>query len=564
MRHPGFVRNFESVLQLLSERGHRVHVAFDPPFRLDKSGGVIPRLAVESESITFGPVPDRSREAWGALGTRLRLGVDFLRYLEPRYAGATKLRARAEVRVGVVLRCLGRVAARWPRGPAALARLLGGVDASLPVSPRAVDFVRARSPDVLLVTPLVELGEPQTDFVRAGRDLGVPTGLCVASWDNLTNKGVVSEVPDLVTVWNDAQAREAVELHRVPPERVVVTGAQSYDHWFDWRPSLERAAFVARAGLPDDRPFLLYLCSSVFIAPDEASFVRCWLHRLRERPEPELREAGVLVRPHPQHAEQWRDADLSGFGPVAVFPSHGADPVDVGSRRDFFDSIHHCTAVVGVNTSALIESAIVGRPVFTYLAPEFRETQEGTLHFSHLTDDGPLSVARSFDEHAAQLAAALAGSGDGLAGGKRREREKVREFLCSFLRPQGLDVPATPRLVDAVECLGRTATQPRPWLPVTRPLRVVLAPLAGLAFLDVAARRAVLRGLRKALGVPTVRTVARRPELTSALRHFPLLADAIQTTLDRDVAEDTLRLERSRGMGSGVDEPAAATARVGT
>ena len=41
------------------------------------------------------------------------------------------------------------------------------------------------------------------------------------------------------------------------------------------------------------------------------------------------------------------------------------NPVDTASRADYFDSIYHAAAVVGINTTAQIESAIVGRPVHT-------------------------------------------------------------------------------------------------------------------------------------------------------------------------------------------------------
>jgi len=502
MRHEGFVRNFESTLSLLAERGHEVHVAFDGPFahaRVDGRPGIVERLAAERPtSITFGPAPRRVREPWPGLGVRLRLAADYLRYLSPRYAEATKLRARAAEHVGPLARGMGRLADRWAGGPAALVRLLRHLDACLPVSRSASAFVRERRPDVLLVTPLVELGEPQTDFLRAAKGLGVPTALCVASWDNLTNKGSVPEAPELVTVWNEAQRREAVELHGVPPERLVATGAQAYDHWFDWAPCSERAGFAARAGLPDGRPFVLYLCSSRFIAPDEADFVRGWLAALRARPEPALREAAVLVRPHPQHAGQWRAADLSGLGPVSVWPPGGADPTDAGSRCDYFDSIHHCAAVVGVNTSALIESAIVGRPVFTYLAPEFCETQRGTLHFAHLADDGPLRVAESFEEHAAQLALVLAEPA--------RAHPSAEAFLRSFVRPHGLDSAATPRLVAALEGLATTSPEPRRPPAASRQVKVALAPLAGLAWVDSAARRLA----RRVLALPALRGPMRR------------------------------------------------------
>ena len=56
--------------------------------------------------------------------------------------------------------------------------------------------------------------------------------LGVGSWDHLTTKGLIHEVPDRVLVWNEAQKQEAIALHGVPAERVLVTGAQAYDHWF--------------------------------------------------------------------------------------------------------------------------------------------------------------------------------------------------------------------------------------------------------------------------------------------------------------------------------------------
>ena len=500
MRHAGFARNFDSTLRRLAERGHAVHVAFDVPFahaRLGAGPGIVERLAAEHPSVTLGPAPDRSGEGSTRLGLRLRLGIDYLRFLDPAYGSAPKLRARAEAQAGPALRALGRVAARRPSGPAALSRALRALEASLPVSPRAWRFVREQRPDVVLVTPLVELGEPQTDFVRAAKALGIPSGLCVASWDNLTNKGVVSETPDLVAVWNEAQREEAVALHGVPRERVVATGAHSYDHWFDWAPSRDRYEFARTVGLPTEGPLLLYLCSSEFIAPDEAGFVRRWLRDLRARPEPELRDAAVLVRPHPQHAEQWRGVDLSYLGPVSVWPPAGADPTDADSRRDYFDSLYHCSAVVGVNTSALIESAIVGRPVLTYLAPEFRETQRGTPHFAHLADGGLLRVADSFEQHAVELASALS-SGEGAP-------PEARAFVRSFLRPHGLEQAAAPRLVDALERLACTPAQPLR-APALAPItRLALAPLAALAGLDARLRRVARAGARRALAVPAVR-----------------------------------------------------------
>src|SRR3712207_9158332 len=98
-------------------------------------------------------------------------------------------------------------------------------------------------------------------------------------------------------------------MHGVPRDSVSVTGAQCYDHWFTWRPSRERAVFCRDAGLPDERPFLLYLCSSGFIAGDEVRAVADWIAALRARPEPQLANAAVLVRPHPAKPRPFAEPD---------------------------------------------------------------------------------------------------------------------------------------------------------------------------------------------------------------------------------------------------------------
>jgi hypothetical protein len=287
--------------------------------------------------------------------------------------------------------------------------------------------------------------------LRSARRLGIPSALLVHSWDNLTNKGLIHEAPDRVVVWNEAQRDEAVKLHGIPSEAVRVTGAQGFDHWFDAQPSTTREELARRVGLPADRPYLLYTCSSQFIAPDEVEFLREWLARVRA--EERLAELGVLIRPHPQHTAQWEGIDF-GDPRVAVWPPPGGEmPAGAQARAGYYDSIHHSQAVVGINTSALIEAAIQRRPVLTVLTERYRGSQEGTLHFHYLADGdgdgdggGLLRVARDFPEHLDQLAATLDTDG--------AEEERARRFLERFVRPHGLEEPATARLVACVEELA--------------------------------------------------------------------------------------------------------------
>ena len=451
MAHPGYVRNFEGVLRLLAERGNEVRVAFDSTrARWLNDANPLDPLCERYGLVTWDHSPRRGSRYRALLARGLRLSLDYLRYLRPEYTGAPKLRARAASRLPWPARW---VLSSWltrSRHPRAwIERSLQALEQRAPVGRSVLDFVAASNPDVVLVTPFVGLGSEQVEYVRAARRLGIPSGLCVASWDNLTNKGLIHELPDLVIVWNEAQRLEAISLHGVPAERVVATGAHSYDHWFEWTPGTGRASFCARVGLSPEQPIILYLCSSPFVAPAEVPFVRRWVDKLRAGDGP-LAEAGVLIRPHPQNADQWNRVHFPDDGQVAIWPRAGADPVTSAAKSEYFDSIYHSSAVVGINTSALIESAIVGRPVHTVTVDEFRASQEGTLHFAHLAgEDGLLRVARDLDDHRVQLQDSL----DGARGDQTEMRN--RRFLESFVRPHGLGQPAAPLVVTAIERLAQ-------------------------------------------------------------------------------------------------------------
>jgi hypothetical protein len=260
------------------------------------------------------------------------------------------------------------------------------------------------------------------------------------------------DAPDRTYVWNEIQRREAVELHGLEPDSVAALGAHTFDHWFDWEPSRTREELCLEAGLDPRQPFLLYVCSSGFIAADERPIVAAWVEALRV--DPELAGLGVLLRPHPTNGAIWAEHPLGQFTNVAVWPRVGEDPTDESRRAGFYDSIHHSAAVVGANTTALIDAAIVGRRTYSVLLPELKGAQDQTLHFHYLLPEngGALIVARSLDEHLGQLRALLAGE----AG----EDEWREGFLRTFVRPRGPTQPVAPLLVDDLERFAGVVREP--------------------------------------------------------------------------------------------------------
>jgi hypothetical protein len=474
MRHAGALRNFASTLEELARRGHRVHLTFLTRDKLDDER-ILSDLTSRFPGITNGGITAVSRSRWLGLARHARALADYARYAAPEFERAHALRDRAAERVPTRLRSLLPFIRRQS-GRRLIAAVMAAIERAVPADASVLTVIRGHQPDLLLLTPLVEFGSDQIEYVKAARQLGVRTGLCVHSWDNLTTKGLIRVLPDRIFVWNDAQRREAVSLHGARDSQVTVTGAPVYDQWFDRRPSGGRAEFCARVGFPDDRPFLLYLCSSPFIAPDEISFLKRWITAIRTSADAEVRRAGILIRPHPSaDPDIWTSFDPSSFERVVVWPAGGANPVDAASKRDYFDSLFHAAAAVGINTSAQIEAGIAGRRVYSVRVPECAGTQEDTLHFQYLLREsgGLLTMDRTLEDHVAALGGALQPDPGHAA--------RLREFVQGFVRPAGLDVGATSRLVDAIEALARQPASAPERLPLRiRLVRLALLPLATL------------------------------------------------------------------------------------
>jgi hypothetical protein len=444
-----YFRNFDTVLRELASRGHVIHLAVERETG-DGRRLVDGLIAEYPDNITVGVAPGRADDDWSWLTTRLRPGLEHLRYQHKLFDDTPMLRQRSRERTPGLFVTVGDAVgryARWARRP--IEAVLRWLERATPDDAEIRAYVEAQRPDLVLITPLIALGSSQIDYLRAARSLGIPTALCVWSWDHLSSKALIRELPDRVFVWNDTQKREAQTLHRITAGRIVVTGAQCFDKWFDRAPSRDRETFCRQIGLPADRPILLYVCSAPFSgSPPEAPFVVDWIRRIRTSPTARLRNTPILIRPHPSRRPEWEGIDLTSFADVVLW---GSDPLDASARADYFDSLYYSAVVAGLNTSAFIEAGILGRPVHTILLPEWYESQMGTVHFRYLFEAGGglLTSATSYDEHLAQLDQALA-----------QPSTEIRPFIREFVRPRGLDVAATPVFVEHVEAMKGLAVAP--------------------------------------------------------------------------------------------------------
>ena len=457
-RHFGAFRNYESAIRTLVARGHHVHLTGDVP---DVLGGqaLVERLAAGSPLVTWSMAPSLDGWPWHRLAGHARNGLEAVRFAAPAYDSQPKYRRRSMPKAPWLVAVL----ARSGGGRTLAAGLLRAVERGIPAPSRLVTWMRAQSPDVVLLASVTHDGAPQMDHLKTALTLGLPVSLPVYSWDHLSGKAVLHVAPSQLLVWNETQRREAVELHGLPAARVVVTGAYGYEQWLSREPSRSREDFCAACGLDPARPVLVYVCSVLSRpAPSEAPCVLEWIRAIRASDDPALREAGIVVRPHPERLAEWDGVSFDGLGAVAL---RGRNPIDPDAKDEYFDTLYHATAVVGIVTSAFIEAAVVGRPSLVIEAPEFREHQEGAPHYHYLRDPdvGLLLTAGDRAAHLRQLSAVVAGDAAAQA--------RTRAFVDRFVRPPTGQSSASGALVAAVETLVESLVERPAGAGANRPRR---------------------------------------------------------------------------------------------
>jgi hypothetical protein len=179
------LRHFEGVLLELAARGHRVRVALP-----DRRPDLLPPPALAGHaSISFVRAPWHRGDAWAHPIHELRTLRDYLRYLDDRYDDAPKLRTRAlqkmvaavthEHQSHLSTRCphcherivddqAGRMLLAFRKGGRRnLSSMLALMETTIPSDTTIEAFLQEEAPDVVLVTPLINFGSYQADYVRA-------------------------------------------------------------------------------------------------------------------------------------------------------------------------------------------------------------------------------------------------------------------------------------------------------------------------------------------------------------------------------------------------------------
>lgn len=430
---------FNSIVRALIKRGHSVSVSFDTRWSKNADPRHVKMFAKKHPQFTWGFAPARKGANRKEM-TEYRELLNYCSYLrrpeQSRFYLDRSRKYLSPTHQDMVRSTVGRMLLK----SRAVRYLLPRYENTVPADHGIVNWLTKEKPDLLLVCPGNMRYSEQTEHMKAARQLGIPTAAVVYSWDNLTTKGMYHIPPDMFMVWNETQRREAAAIHGIAVDRTVIVGAPFFDKWrMPEEMDMEREAFLERAGLPAGKPFALYLGSSVNIAPDETWLLPLIKSAMQAHSDPMVRSAALLVRPHPANAAIYRAVNIDG---VVVWPKDGVLAEDPESRADFSNSVRHSLATISINTSAMIDALILGKPCISIMPQQYEATQSQAQHFQHLLTAGVLHLATTPDDAADRMAEIL--QADATAVARAR-------FIKEFVWPCGSNARAGEVATRAIE-----------------------------------------------------------------------------------------------------------------
>lgn len=244
---------------------------------------------------------------------------------------------------------------------------------------------------------------------------GIKTVGMIRSWDNATTKGVFMCNPDRVTVPNQVLKDELTSIHRVPANRVTVTGWPHYDSAKN-EATVSKEAFYTSMGLDPSKKTILYGPGGVILYKHDRE-VLVMLKRLVDTNAFSV-PVQFLVRFPP--GDELDTSPIEG-DPNFIIDKPGTNitgrkkesEMTVSDQEHLENSLHHVDLVLTLVSTLAIDGTVFGKPVVIlgFDVPGTNKQSVSTfsvrLHFRKLLASGLVTVPKSEAEFVKNINAYL-------------------------------------------------------------------------------------------------------------------------------------------------------------
>ncbi len=178
----------------------------------------------------------------------------------------------------------------------------------------------------------------------------------IPSWDNLTTKACIKGKIDKIWCWANFQKKEAI-YHGFPAKNCQEIGN------YAWK-MLDRDRSPTVSKTSSGLKSILYVCSSIQIAPDEERDI---LALLLSRLQRDVEEYRVEIWKHPQ--VNINEGRLMNLKNVSMQRPNASVAISGEGYKTYIQNLLKHDLIIGQATSALAECAVLGLPTAYYERP---------------------------------------------------------------------------------------------------------------------------------------------------------------------------------------------------
>ena len=260
------------------------------------------------------------------------------------------------------------------------------------------NFVKKISPDIILVPSQAQCSM-DNDLIKICNQLNIKSIFLIDNWDNLSDKSLMWNKPDLIGVWGEQSRQHAIKIQKFQEEKVFNIGTPRFENYFKERNNYQKSFF--------DFDYILFLGTALEF--DEIKILKI-IDNFIIKNKSKIPKTKIIYRPHP-----WRmgndKIELNEFKNIIIDPQVEKNYFETQTvNTKFQPEISYYTSllknskfVVGGLTSMIIESTIFYK---NYIVSAFPESQFNNqynsykymLHFKELNSLSNIMLTTNVEE----------------------------------------------------------------------------------------------------------------------------------------------------------------------
>lgn len=219
--------------------------------------------------------------------------------------------------------------------------------------------------------------------IIAARDLGIPTGCFIFSWDNLPKATKVIDA-DHYFVWSQYMQNELQKYYPYTgKERITISGSPQFEIHYKKDILQSRDEFFRKNGLDSFKDYICYSGDDITTSPHDEIFLKDVAQAVRILNQQGNNNIGIIFRRCPvDFSNRYEDVLRKYSGeitPIDPLWSGGNDSWDVAmpTKEDLIlqtNIVQHCFMVINIASSMVFDFAARNKPcAYVNYVPEVKE-----------------------------------------------------------------------------------------------------------------------------------------------------------------------------------------------